>query len=253
MEYVLLDFKKEGYAAITLNRPEKMNAVNKQMVVELHNTLSKVRQASNLKFVTITGAGEQAFCAGGDLKEFHGDLSAEEAFELLNPMKEFVYLLSTLPVPTIALLNGQALGGGCEIATACDFRYGIDSASFGFVQGNLGITPGWGGGALLYKRISPDLAAHWLMDSQMYNCDKSLQIGWLHKKCTRGELKSKDLFYSFLNKTPQQMKWFKHQYLTSISTDLQQDMDDEVKNCSSLWESEAHKIAVQTFMDSRKN
>src|SRR5690625_5646758 len=86
------------------------------------------------------------FCAGGDLINFHGELTPDEAFSRLYPMKEVLYDIASFPVPTICLLNGDALGGGCEIATACDFRIAKETTKFGFVQSKLGIVPGWGGG-----------------------------------------------------------------------------------------------------------
>ncbi|MBA2174279.1 enoyl-CoA hydratase/isomerase family protein [Halobacillus locisalis] len=254
MGYVLLDISEEGCATITLNRPEKMNAINKQMVQELREVLESVRTLETLKLVLITGAGDRAFCAGGDLKDFHGEMAAREAYELLVPMKEVLYKIATLPVPTIALLNGQARGGGCEIATACDFRYGVSDASFGFVQGDLGIRPGWGGGVLLYERIAAAQAAHWLMDAEMYEAAETLRIGWLHKMGTLEQLQSGRFIESFLNKTETQMRQFKSQYLSSLSIKgLSDRMDEEVKECAVLWESEEHKLAVQKFMSSRKN
>lgn len=254
MDHVLLDISEEGCATITLNRPEKMNAINKQMVQELREILDTITTLESLKLVLITGAGERAFCAGGDLNDFHGEMTASEAYELLVPMKEVLYKIATMPVPTIALLNGQARGGGCEIATACDFRYGVSNTSFGFVQGNLGIRPGWGGGVLLYERIAPAQAAHWLMDAEMYKAVETFRIGWLHKIGTLEELRSDRLIESFLNKTETQMRQFKSQYLSSLSIKgINDRMDEEVKECAVLWESEEHKLAVQKFMSSRKN
>ncbi|ARI77584.1 enoyl-CoA hydratase/isomerase family protein [Halobacillus mangrovi] len=254
MELVNLVFNEEGYAQLTLNRTEKLNSVSKQMTEELYKALQKVKETKDIKFLTLTGEGERAFCAGGDLTELHADMNAEEAYRVLHPMKVVLFELATLPVPTIALLNGQARGGGCELATACDFRYGVESASFGFVQANLGITPGWGGGVLLYSRIHPNAAAHWLMEANMYPAKQAYRIGWLHKMVTVNQLKSMDMIQSFLNKTPEQMKWFKKQYTAYLfSQDLSQKMEEEVQQCSHLWESDAHKEAVQKFMDKRKN
>ncbi|MGI8315015.1 enoyl-CoA hydratase/isomerase family protein [Halobacillus mangrovi] len=254
MELVKLAFKDEGYAQLTLNRTEKLNSVSKQMTDELYKALQKVKEMKDIKFLTLTGEGERAFCTGGDLTELHADMNAEEAYGVLHPMKVVLYELVTLPVPTIALLNGQARGGGCELATACDFRYGVDYASYGFVQANLGITPGWGGGVLLYSRIHSNAAAHWLMEAKMYTAKQAYNTGWLHKVVTVNQLRSMDIIQSFLNKTPEQMKWFKKQYTSHIfARDLSLKMEEEVRQCSLLWESDAHKAAVQKFMDKRKN
>lgn len=254
MELVKLAFKDEGYAQLTLNRTEKLNSVSKQMTEELYEALQKIKESKDIKFLTLTGEGERAFCTGGDLTELHADMNAQQAYSVLHPMKVVLYELAMLPVPTIALLNGQARGGGCELATACDFRYGVESAAYGFVQANLGITPGWGGGVLLYSRIQPSAAAHWLMEAAMYPAKQAYRIGWLHKIVSVNQLRSMDMIKSFLNKTPEQMKWFKKQYKAHVySQDLSRKMEEEVWQCSLLWESDAHKEAVQKFMDKRKN
>ncbi|SEH70985.1 Enoyl-CoA hydratase/carnithine racemase [Halobacillus karajensis] len=250
MEKQVLLEKKEGYAVITLNRSEKMNAVTKQLTKEMYKAIIDLKQ-EDLKFLIVTGAGHRAFCAGGDLNELHGEMNAEQAYQILHPMKEVLYELATFPVPTIAVLNGQARGGGCEIATACDFRYGAEQASYGFVQGNLGITPGWGGGTLLYHRIQNDFAAHWLMDAEMYTAEQVYRIGWLHKIIMVNW--NEKLFASFLRKTNEQMRVFKRQYMEHLDLPyLSEQMDKEVYQCSLLWESDEHKEAVRNFAAKRK-
>ncbi|WP_226578451.1 enoyl-CoA hydratase/isomerase family protein [Halobacillus litoralis] len=244
--------KREGYAVLTLNRPDKRNAITGNMAKELKQSLIDLKQEVEIKFLVVTGAGDQAFCAGGDLNELHGDMTAGQAYQLLVPMKEVLLELLTFPVPTIAVLNGQARGGGCEIATACDFRYGVKAASYGFVQGNLGITPGWGGGTLLYQKVERAFAAHWLMDAEMYPSAEAYRIGWLHKVISGDEDEGR-LFSSFLNKTQQQLKIFKRQYLEHIDVlHVKERMDREVKQCAQLWETEEHKSAVRKFVEKRK-
>ncbi|MFZ0371213.1 MAG: enoyl-CoA hydratase/isomerase family protein [Halobacillus sp.] len=253
MEQVRLDIKEENYAVLTLQRSAKMNAVTRQMTRELKEALDQVSADHTLKFLVITGGGERAFCTGGDLHEFHGGMSADEAYNLLRPMMEVLHQLATMPIPVIALLNGQARGGGCEIATACDFRYGRKEAKYGFVQGNLGITPGWGGGTLLYQRITPGNAAHWLMDAEMYEAERTLHIGWLHKISSLEDIKGLKDIHPFLNKTAAQMRVFKKQLLKeSFPEDLYERMEEEVRLCSNLWETEEHKLAVEKFMSTRK-
>src|SRR5699024_10449836 len=99
-------------------------------------------------------AESNVFCAGGDLNELNDELTEDEAYEDLKLMKDFLYKLATFPLPTIALLHGMALGGSCELANACDFRIAKEKTRFGIVQNNLGILPGWGGGAMLFENIA---------------------------------------------------------------------------------------------------
>ncbi|MBP1950622.1 enoyl-CoA hydratase/isomerase family protein [Virgibacillus litoralis] len=242
-------YEDDGYAVIQLHRPKKRNAVSNEMVNELKNVLESAKQSS-LKFLVITGAGTKMFCAGGDLHNLHGELSTDEAFSTLYPMKEVLYDIVSFPVPTICLLNGDALGGGCEIATACDFRIARENTKFGFVQTKLGITPGWGGGALLYEKVHPSFAYQWLMEGEVYNASYLLKQGWLHKIAS-DELWTdhQKLLNPYLSKSFDQMNILKMQYRKKLSIlGFSALMDDEVRNCAKLWESQEHKDAVQQFI-----
>ncbi|MCP3026222.1 enoyl-CoA hydratase/isomerase family protein [Halobacillus sp. A5] len=253
MEKIITTLDARGTGTILLNRYDKMNAVTREMCEGLLKAVLDFKANPNLKCLVITGAGQQSFCAGGDLLELHGDLTEEEAYTRLIPMKQVLYELAVFPLPTYAFLNGDARGGGCEIATACDFRYGKHDGKYGFIQGKLGITPGWGGGELLYRKISADRAAHWLMDSEMYDSERAYQIGWLHKIVAKEHLTPDYLLSPFLEKTQTQLKIFKSQLLRSLPfTDLSKEMDEEVRRCASLWESEEHIKAVKNFIRTRK-
>ncbi|UOQ43145.1 enoyl-CoA hydratase/isomerase family protein [Halobacillus salinarum] len=243
----------QGIGRIVLNRPEKLNAITKAMTRSLHHVIDEAASFEGIKALTITGAGGKAFCAGGDLTELHGNMNAEEAYLVLSPMKEALLKLARFPVPTIALLNGQARGGGCEIATACDFRYGTEEGTFGFVQASLGITPGWGGGALLFRRIQPTYASHWLTDASMYDAFTAKRIGWLNNLLPQASLQKWEEDTEFTNRSSSQMKWFKKQLLAALrSEEFDQLMEEEVKQCAALWEEEDHKRAVEKFLKTRK-
>src|SRR5690625_1393663 len=108
--------ERQQYVTITLNRPEKLNAISESMVTTLNKAIEKAKSLE-IKCLVLTGAGNRMFSAGGDLNYFHSELTEEQAFERLYTMKDVLYKLVDFPVPTIALLNGDALGGGCELAT----------------------------------------------------------------------------------------------------------------------------------------
>lgn len=243
---------ERGYGEIMLNRPEKMNAISKEMAASFGKALETAKQQP-IKFLVITAAGERMFCAGGDLEDLHGDMNRDEAYAILYPMKEMLYEIASFTVPTVCLLNGDAMGGGCEIATACDFRIARRGTRFGFVQTKLGITPGWGGGALLYEKVHPAFAFQWLMEAKMHEVSYLQNQGWIQKIVTESEWHDREtLLRPFLLKTPEQMKILKNQYKEKISIlQLSVQMDDEVRNCSTLWEAKEHKEAVQQFF-SRK-
>ncbi|MFA1818673.1 enoyl-CoA hydratase/isomerase family protein [Virgibacillus oceani] len=240
----------EGYGEICLNRPEKNNAVSQEMTKELMTILEDTKQDS-LKFLVVTGNGNM-FCAGGDLLDLHGDLTTDEAFSLLYPMKEVLFELANFPVPTIAMLNGNALGGGCELATACDVRIAKEATTFGFVQTKLGILPGWGGGALLYEKVNPSFAMNWLMEASILKADQLMQQGWLQKIVPMEDWEGNfnDILKSYISKSYEQMRMMKLQYKKKISSlSLSSFMSEEVRNCASLWETPEHRAAVSKFIN----
>ncbi|WP_040912363.1 enoyl-CoA hydratase/isomerase family protein [Lentibacillus jeotgali] len=238
-----------GYGEILLNRPDKMNAISKEMTRAFKNALETARH-QQVKFLVVTAADGRMFCAGGDLQDLHGHLTSEEAFTVLYPMKEVLYELASFPIPTICLLNGDAVGGGCEIATACDIRIAKANTRFGFVQTKLGITPGWGGGTLLYEKVHSSFAFQWLMEAALYQADILQNKGWIQKVASDKEWDDREtLLKPYLSKSLEQMKILKMQYQKKLSIlPLSAQMNDEVRNCAKLWETKEHKEAVREFM-----
>lgn len=238
-----------GYGVIQLKRPEKRNAISNEMIIELKKALETAKTVS-IKLLVITGAGEKMFCAGGDLQNLHGDLSTDEAFSTLYPMKEVLYEIASFPVPTVCLLNGDALGGGCEIATACDFRVARENTRFGFIQARLGITPGWGGGVLLYEKVNPTFAYQWLLGGEVYEASYLESKGWLQKVVKEDLWDDREqLLKPFIAKSSEQMNLLKMQYKKKLSMmSISSLMSEEVRNCATLWDSEEHKNSVRQFL-----
>lgn len=169
----------DGILTFTIDREEKRNAVNDEVMNGLKQVIKYIKENEDVRFLVVTGEGEKAFCSGGDLSEFHSLKTAEEAFGMLSKMGNILYELATLHVPTIALINGTAVGGGCEIATACDFRLVASHAKCGFIQGTLAITTGWGGGTYLFERgLRHDRALKMLIDAKPYDAQTLYDIGW---------------------------------------------------------------------------
>lgn len=246
---VVYEYNNASYGIVRLHRPEKRNAISAEMIEQFREALEKAK-TDNIKFLIITGSGDNVFCSGGDLNDLHGDLTSDEAFLRLYPMKEVLFELVSFPVPTICLLNGDAFGGGCEIATACDFRIAKESAKFGFVQSTLGIIPGWGGGVLLYEKVHSSFAYSWLLNGEIYDTSYLLTSGWLHTVVADEEWKNiGHIIKSYKSKSLEQMKILKSQYKNSLSVlALSAQMSEEVRQCANLWETEEHKVAVQRFL-----
>jgi enoyl-CoA hydratase len=236
-----------GYIKITLNRPQKRNAISIDLANELHQALQMAVKEQDIKFLVLTGEGNKAFSSGGDLTEFHGEMMEEEAYTRLSKIKEVLLYLTTFPLPTICLLNGHSRGGGCELATSCDFRYAKEGTNHGFVQGKLGIMPGFGGGALLYKRMDPALAYYWLVTSEVYQAETLKERGWIHQ-IYKDEDREEEILKPFIEKHPDQMKIFKSQLLSHpMFNQLKEEMEAEVRSCAKLWMIDEHKMAVEAF------
>src|SRR5207248_6992423 len=136
--------REDAIAIATIDRPEAMNALDRPTLEELRDRLLELRDDAEARVVVLTGAGEKAFVAGADIKYMSG-LGTDEATAWGELGHEVGRLAETMPKPTIAAINGFALGGGCELALACDLRYASSGAKLGQPEINLGIIPGWGG------------------------------------------------------------------------------------------------------------
>lgn|SRR5699024_2472349 len=242
-------YDSRGFGTLFIDRADKKNAISSRVAEDLNNLIDQI-SVDEINFLVLNSADSNVFCAGGDLNELHGELTEDEAYEDLKPMKEFLFKLATFPLPTIALLHGIALGGGCELATACDFRIAKEDTRFGFVQANLGILPGWGGGALLYEKVAPTFAYKWLIDAAMYSATYLEENNWLHRIVPKDEWDEDRLIETYLTRSHGQMLHLKSQYLEKIDqAKIYKNMDLESQRSASLWESEEHIAAVATFLN----
>ena len=173
MTNVLLE-KKGQIAVATINRPKALNALNSQVLEDIGELLDAVCADSEIRALVITGAGEKAFVAGADIAEM-STLNAEEAFGKKG--NDVFRRLETLPIPTIAAVNGFALGGGCELSMSCDIRICADTAVFGQPEAGLGITPGFGGTQRLARLVGPGMAKQLIYTAKNIKADEALRIG----------------------------------------------------------------------------
>lgn len=247
---------QDGILTFTINREEKRNAVNDAVMNGLQEVIDYVKAHDDVRFLVITGAGERSFCSGGDLSEFHSLETEDEAFGMLSKMGNILYELATLPVPTIALINGSAVGGGCEIATACDFRLMASHAKAGFIQGTLAITSGWGGGTYLFERgLRHDHAMKLLIDAKPYDAQALADIGWVTKVYVEGT--KEEALADFIEQMRKIHPSVHHAYKEIElrkwrERNMYERVMDEVRLCAKLWESEAHHEAVQGFLTKSK-
>lgn len=240
---------KDGIGWITLNHAERYNAINYEMMDLLDRAIDELKHDDNAKVLVITGSGDKAFCSGGDLSAFHQLHTEEEAYTMLSRMGNVLFKLFTFPKPTIALLNGVAVGGGCEIASACDLRLAAPHVKFGFIQGTLGITTGWGGTTFLMQRVANDTALEWLLSSAKHSAAEGVAKGFIQKELGY----TKDEFQNWLqpiaNKTIGVLKAYKQRRLDQIDLEkTKANMEEEIRACSKLWASKEHHEAVAAFL-----
>lgn len=165
-----------GICTITINRPEKLNALNRNVFDDLEKAIDEIIANSDVKSVILTGAGPKAFVAGADIAEFAG-FSKEKAMALALRGQEVFFKIENCTKPVIAAVNGFALGGGCELAMACHFRLCSDNAKFGQPEVNLGLIPGYGGTQRLVQLVGKGKAMELLMSAQLIDAAEAKALG----------------------------------------------------------------------------
>jgi enoyl-CoA hydratase len=248
-EYIIHKDEK-GILHFIINRPEKRNAINYEIMDGLDKALKECHVNSSVKAFVITGSGEEAFCSGGDLSEFHRLKTEEESYEMLRHMGDILTRIAFLPKPTFAFINGTAIGGGCEIAASCDIRVARKGIKMGFVQGNLAITTGWGGGTLLHKRINSSRAISLLMEASLNEAEFLYEIGFINELVgEKGDMRDLPLLKAVSTKTAGVLKAYKKQQLNDWDrTVMEKNIESEIRECSRLWALEEHHKAVDRFL-----
>lgn len=178
---------KENYAILTLNRSDKLNALNAELLKELSAALDEIKSNENIRALIITGSGQKAFAAGADIAELHEENgSTGKAFAQRG--HDTLLKIERLPIPVIAAVNGFALGGGCELALACHIRYASDNAKFGLPEINLGIIPGYGGTQRMTRVIGASKALEYILTGDMISAADAEKLGLVNKVVPQEEL-----------------------------------------------------------------
>ncbi len=191
-ENILLERVETGVYLLTINRPKVLNALNASTLEEMNQALSVISADSSARVLLIRGAGEKAFVAGADIEHMshltpiEGKAFAEHGMHLFRR-------LETLTIPVVALVNGYALGGGCELAMSCDFILAAENAKFGQPEVNLGITPGFGGSQRLTRLVGRAMAMELLVTGRTMSSDEAMQRGLVNHVYPQKELLDKGL------------------------------------------------------------
>lgn len=172
----LLTALENGILTVIINRPDKLNALNKGVFADLNTVLDEIEKNAEIKSVIITGAGPKAFVAGADITEFSG-LNKEQAMAMAKRGQDTFARIENSSKPIIGAVNGFALGGGCELAMSCHFRVASENAKFGQPEVNLGLIPGYGGTQRLVQLIGKGKAMELLMSAHMIDASEAKQLG----------------------------------------------------------------------------
>ena len=204
MYQTLLTDLQEGTLVVTINRPDKMNALNKDVIEELGKVMEDVYTNSEVKSVVLTGAGEKAFVAGADISEFTS-LDAKGGEALAKRGQDLVFdKIENCPKPVVAAVNGFSLGGGCELAMACHFRTASENAKFGQPEVNLGLIPGYGGTQRLTQLIGKGKAMELMMTGDMVGAEDAKALGLVNHVFPIAELlnETKKILQKIQTKAP---------------------------------------------------
>jgi enoyl-CoA hydratase len=203
MYNTLLTSLQKGILTVTVNRPDKMNALNKEVMSDLDAMMNETARNAEVKAVIITGSGEKAFVAGADIREFVG-LSKEEGQALAKKGQDIFAQIENSSKPIVAAVNGFALGGGCELAMACHFRVASDNAKFGQPEVNLGLIPGYGGTQRLVQLVGKGRALELLMSGNMIDASIALEYGLVNHVVPLDDLlpKARMILEQIITKAP---------------------------------------------------
>jgi len=199
----LLTTLENGILTVTINRPDKLNALNRQVIEDLDAAVREIYESREIKSAIITGAGNKAFVAGADIAEFQG-LDKKQGMALAKKGQDIFNQIEKSHKPIIAAVNGFALGGGCELAMACHFRIASSNAKFGQPEVNLGLIPGYGGTQRLTQLIGKGRALELLLSGNMIDSESALKYGLVNDVVPAEELiqKTKKILDTINSKAP---------------------------------------------------
>lgn len=242
-----------GVLLVTLNRPEQHNALNKALLQELDRTLANAGEDRSLRCVVITGAGGRAFSAGADIREQTG-FSPDDAYAHMRWGQQLFDRLAAIPKPAIAAINGFALGGGLELALACDFRIASDSAQLGFPEVTLASLPGWGGTQRLARLIGSSPAKRVAMTGRRLNAQQCLDLGIVDEIRPPAELLPHALaFAAELAAHPlESLEAIKQVIDEGIDKPWSDALDAEARAVARLWGTPAQQRAQDAFFARRQ-
>lgn len=252
--YKNIRFEREDKVAIlTINRPERKNAIDVETMVELREAVQEIEKGREVLALILTGSGEEAFISGGDLKYFQTLDTLYKGREMSILCGNLLDSIEGLDMPVIAAMNGYAFGGGCEFALACDYRIASKEAKLGFRQINMGIMSSWGGGKRLVRTVGKSKALMLMLTGDIISAEEAHGLGLVDQVVEKNEVirTAKDLAKKISTNAPLSIRFIK-KFLNCCTDMSSRDANSlETEMFSILWGSEDHNEAVEAFFGKR--
>lgn len=242
-----------GIGQVTINRPSKLNALNKATIQELHDAFESLENNTEVRVIIVTGEGEKAFVAGADISEF-AEFSVEEGAQLAAQGQELLFdFVEKLKTPVIAAVNGFALGGGLELAMSCHFRVASDNAKMGLPEVSLGVIPGYGGTQRLPQLVGKGRAMEMIMTAGMIDAETAKSYGLVNHVVPQAELLefTKGIASKIMRNSPSAIG----KAIKAVNANYKHDVDGfdvEIRNFGKCFGTEDFKEGTTAFLEKRK-
>ena len=254
MYQAIISEQSDGVGVVTLNRPAVLNALSTALLRELDDALSALDGDPSIRSIILTGAGEKAFAAGADIAEFKQIESAVAGAAFARRGQAIVGRISRMSTPVIAAVNGFALGGGCELAMACDIRIAGENARFGQPEVNLGLVPGYGGTQRLSRLAGLGNAMYLCLSGEMIDAQTALRIGLVQKVVPLAELltETKKLAASIAAKAPLAVQGAKRAIRDGAEASLDEGIEIEALHFGNMTATADFREGTAAFLEKRK-
>ena len=251
---VVLVERKEAIAIITINRPEKLNALNAEVFTALQNVLDALEKDASIKVLILTGKGDKAFVAGADIEQL-ARMNTMEAFEQMSSVHRLFLRIAEFPKPTIAMVNGYALGGGFELALSCDMLVASENAVFGFPEITLDTLPGWGGTQLAPQKMGSNYAKEMVLTGKHFKAADCREFGFINRLVPAPQLRSAavELAASIATRNSFALKMAKNALQQADGRNLSAGMRFETLAYTANFSVPHAKAGLEAFLNRRKN
>ena len=255
IEQTLLYERYDNHVAVlTFNRPQSLNALDLATMQEFASKVNDLTHDDDLRVLILTGTGERSFSSGADINDFADKNSEEDALKFITIMGDALLKLEQLPVPVIAAINGYALGGGSEIALACDMRIVDKKARLGMVQMRMAVTTGWGAGQRLMRLVGYPRAMQLLLRAHVMHAPEIKELGLAVNVVEAGKAFEHALAFArhIAQSPPDAVRGVKQLLQAGLNNPYEDALAIEREIFPSLWAGDAHKDAVDTFLERQR-